>query len=58
MRNRYRDHMDNPKSPDSLEVRKALLKRVDAGEITLEEAQRQVRALKLKRKQMARKGEL
>lgn len=54
----YRDRMDNPQSPDNLEVRKALLDRVKAGEITLEEAQKQVRALKRKRNAMVRRGEL
>jgi hypothetical protein len=50
--------LDNAEAPDNMAARLALLKRVDAGEITLEEAQKQTRTLRLKREKMQREGKL
>ena len=52
------DVLDNPDAPDNMEARLALIRRVDAGEITLAEAQKQVRKLRRQRKKMQRAGAL
>lgn len=49
---RVREHkrvLDDPATPDSMEVRKALLAQVECGQITLEEAQKIIRKLRRKR---------
>lgn len=48
----------DPRAPDNIDVRKALMARVESGEISLGEAQRQVLALKRTRKRMEREGKL
>lgn len=58
VREHRRNVCDNPNAPDNMSVRLALLKRIDAGEITLADAQKQVRKLRKQREKMQREGKL
>ena len=48
----------DPAAPDSMDVRRELLARVHRGELSLEDARRQIIALKAKRKRMVSSGTL